>query len=165
SQDPKPPPRSRRAGGWADDIPKTAGRRRSSGFNTMEDERFRVNAEPLPKADSDDDEDGIIPAIPDLEEVQDEDFTQMVADAPVVSGTRVATFKELDNDLFRHSAFATLDDIDLRALTRCLTSEQETKEPDVPWTWDILFTEVTSDLLQQEAGADENTGERVSSAI
>jgi hypothetical protein len=45
-----------------------------------------------------------------------------------VAVNRVATFKELDSDLFRHGAFATLDDIDLRALVKCMAPEPETKE-------------------------------------
>jgi len=37
-----------------------------------------------------------------------------VADAPSVAVNRVATYKELDSDLLKNVAFATLDDIDLR---------------------------------------------------
>ena len=51
-----------------------------------------------------------------------------------VAVNRVATFKELDSDLFRHGAFATLDDIDLRALVKCMAPEPETKEVSVQWT-------------------------------
>ena len=60
---------------------------------------------------SDSDED---PVIPDLEEVEQEDFALKVADAPNIAMNRVATYKELDNDLFKHAAFATLEEIDLR---------------------------------------------------
>ena len=37
-----------------------------------------------------------------------------MADAPSVAVNRVATYKELDSDLLKNVAFATLDDIDLR---------------------------------------------------
>ena len=73
--------------------------------------------------ESDDD----IPAIPDLEDVQEEDLALQVAQAPSVAVNRVATYKELDNDLFKHAAFATLDDIDLRILTRCMAPESAVK--------------------------------------
>ena len=43
-----------------------------------------------------------------------EDFALKVADAPNIAMNRVATYKELDNDLFKHAAFATLEEIDLR---------------------------------------------------
>ncbi|CAG0921885.1 unnamed protein product [Notodromas monacha] len=67
-----------------------------------------------------------------------------------VAVNRVATFKELDSDLFRHGAFATLDDIDLRALLKCMAPEPETKEFDSEWTWDALFTEVSSEILKEQ---------------
>ena len=54
------------------------------------------------------------PIIPDLDDVEQEDFALTVADAPSVAVHRVATYKELDNDLFKHAAFATLEEIDLR---------------------------------------------------
>jgi hypothetical protein len=41
----------------------------------------------------------------------------------------VDTYKELDNDLLKHVAYATLDDIDLRLLTRCMAPEQALREP------------------------------------
>jgi hypothetical protein len=37
-----------------------------------------------------------------------------IAEAPSVSVNRVATYRELDSDLLKHVAFATIDDIDLR---------------------------------------------------
>ena len=52
-----------------------------------------------------------------------------IADAPAVAVNRVDTYKELDNDLLKHVAYATLDDIDLRLLTRCMAPEQALKEP------------------------------------
>ena len=88
--------------------------------------------------DSEDDDD--VPAIPDLDDVQarpetrlecllwtllhfpyhfqDEDMALRVAEAPSVAVNRVATYRELDSDLLRHVAFATIDDIDLRLLTK-----------------------------------------------
>ena len=47
-------------------------------------------------------------------QVEQEDFALTVADAPSVAVNRVATYTELDNDLFKHAAFATLEEIDLR---------------------------------------------------
>lgn len=41
---------------------------------------------------------------------------------------RVDTYKELDSDLFKHVAFATLDDVSLRLLTKCLNPESEIEE-------------------------------------
>ncbi len=83
-----------------------------------------------------DDDDGDIPVIPDLDDVQDEDLALQVAEAPSVAVNRVATYRELDNDLLRHVAFASLDDIDLRLLTHSLSPEATLREADEQWTWD-----------------------------
>lgn len=98
------------------------------------------------KEDSDTD----MPVIPDLDEVKDDDFIDQIAQAPSVAVNRVATYQELDSDLLKHAAFNTLDGIDLRLLTRCLAPENEIKEADEPWTWDIIFTDVSSELTGDE---------------
>ena len=91
---------ARRTGGWGEnDRARTA-------------KSILARAAPGAAKDfSDSDEE---PVIPDLEEVEQEDFALKVADAPNVAMNRVATYKELDNDLFKHAAFATLEEIDLR---------------------------------------------------
>ena len=42
----------------------------------------------------------------------------------------------------KHVAFATLDDIDLKLLTKRMAPESALKEPDNPWNWDVIFAEV-----------------------
>lgn len=101
--------------------------------------------------------------IPDLDDVQDEDMAMQVADAPSVAVNRVATYRELDNDLLKHVAFATLDDIDLKLLTRCLAPESSLKEPDELWKWDVVFAEISGDL-QREWFPDEEANEKVEAA-
>ncbi|KAI2654767.1 hypothetical protein H4Q32_011556 [Labeo rohita] len=79
---------------------------------------------------------------------------------------RVMTYRDLDNDLMKYSAFQSLDgEIDLKLLTKVLAPEQEVREvssaskysvcpalsrpckrEDVGWDWDHLFTEVSSEL-------------------
>ena len=61
----------------------------------------------------------------------------------------MATYKELDSDLLKHVAFATLDDIDLRLLTLRMVPESALKEPDEPWHWDVIFAEVSSELQKE----------------
>merc|ERR1719219_375989 len=96
---------------------------------------------------SDDEDDG--PLIPDLDDVRDEDMAFQVADAPSVAVNRVATYKELDSDLLKNVAFATLDDIDLRLLTKCLAPESALKEPDENWNWDVIFAQVSGELHKE----------------
>nr|KAF6387047.1 intraflagellar transport 43 [Myotis myotis] len=70
-----------------------------------------------------------IPVIPDLEEVQEEDFVLQVAAPPSVQVNRVMTYRDLDNDLMKCAAFQTLDGtIDLKLLTKVLAPEQEVRE-------------------------------------
>ena len=49
-----------------------------------------------------------IPVIPDLDDVQEEDMVTQVAAPPTVQVNRVATYRELDNDLLKHSQIVTL---------------------------------------------------------
>ncbi|XP_006184522.1 intraflagellar transport protein 43 homolog [Camelus dromedarius] len=139
-----PPPKlPRRQGGWADDSMKTSksGRRASE---EIEDHRLRQQS-----LDGLDDE-GDIPVIPDLEEVQEEDFVLQVAAPPSIQVNRVMTYRDLDNDLMKYAAFQTLDgEIDLKLLTKVLAPEHEVREDDVGWDWDRLYTEVSSELLTE----------------
>merc|ERR1719318_1705243 len=92
-RDPDAPPRpSRRVGGWGDDTQKQ-GRRRAGAVEEIEDERLR------PHSDRESDSDNDIPVIPDLEDNQEEEITSTIAVAPNVAVNRVATYRELDNDL------------------------------------------------------------------
>nr|XP_010587066.1 intraflagellar transport protein 43 homolog isoform X2 [Loxodonta africana]XP_023402160.1 intraflagellar transport protein 43 homolog isoform X2 [Loxodonta africana] len=137
---PKPP---RRQGGWADDSMKASkfGRKASE---EIEDHRLRQHS----LGGSDDG--GDIPVIPDLEEVQEEDFVLQVAAPPSIQVNRVMTYRDLDNDLMKYSAFQTLDgEIDLKLLTKVLAPEHEVREDDVGWDWDHLYTEVSSELLTE----------------
>ena len=120
-----------------------------------------------------------------------------VAEAPSVAVNRVATYRELDSDLLRHVAFATIDDIDLRLLTKgkifsddcvftkctfdynerwlngcvnmyltfsqCLAPESALREPDVAWSWDEVFAEVSGEL-QREWFPEEEAEEKAQAA-
>lgn len=148
-----PPRRGRRTGGWGDDRAKTA-----------KSVRIQSAAQRFPDRGGEDyDDDGDIPVIPDLDEVQDEDLALQVAEAPSVAVNRVATYRELDNDLLKHVAFATLDDIDLKLLTHSLAPEATLREPDEQWTWDEVFAEV-SGQLQKEWFPEEEEQEKKAAA-
>ncbi|ELT99200.1 hypothetical protein CAPTEDRAFT_18761 [Capitella teleta] len=168
-----PPKPSRRMSGWASETAPLSSRRRTGdedfeelmpfeeGYfesRTLPSERLRPHSPE--KAESDGGQD--IPTIPDLEDQGEDDLTAQVAMAPNVVVNRVATYRELDNDLLRHAAFLTLDnEIDLKILSKGLSAEADVQDPDVVWEWDRLFTEVTSELLtdweQQETTEDDAT--------
>ncbi|XP_019940373.2 intraflagellar transport protein 43 homolog [Paralichthys olivaceus] len=142
-----PPPKpARRQGGWAEESSGSGSAKssRRPAAEDLEDRRLQ------PQTPQGSDDEGDIPVIPDLEEVQEEDLTMQVAAPPSVQVNRVMTYRDLDNDLKYYSAFQTLDgEIDLKLLTKVLAPEQEVKEDDVSWDWDHLFTEVSSELLME----------------
>ncbi|XP_061650701.1 tubulin polyglutamylase TTLL5 isoform X5 [Phyllopteryx taeniolatus] len=117
---PKPP---RRQGGWAEESSGSGKSSRRAAADDLEDRRLR------PQTPQGSDDDGDIPVIPDLEEVQEEDLNMQVATPPSVQVIRVMTYRDLDNDLKYHSAFQTLDgEIDLKLLTKVLAPDHEVKE-------------------------------------
>ncbi|XP_011615193.1 intraflagellar transport protein 43 homolog isoform X2 [Takifugu rubripes] len=152
---PKPP---RRQAGWAEESssnvaapaqqtghsPRTGRSSRKSAADDLEDRRLR------PQTPQRSDDEGDIPVIPYLEEVQEEDLMMQVAAPPSVQMNRVMTYRDLDKDLKDYSTFQTLDgEVDMKLLTKVLASEQDVKEDDVSWDWDHLFTEVSSELLME----------------
>ncbi|KAM8737741.1 intraflagellar transport protein 43 homolog isoform 1-T1 [Acanthopagrus schlegelii] len=142
-----PPPKpARRQGGWAEECSSSGSAKSSSRLaaDDLEDRRLR------PQTPQGSDDEGDIPVIPELDEVQEEDLTKQVAAPPSIQVNQVMTYRDLDNDLKYNSAFQTLDgEIDLKLLTKVLSPEQEVKEDDVSWDWDHLFTEVSSELLME----------------
>jgi len=147
----QPPPKpSRRQGGWADDTPKEKkkGRRDVETFQVEEDERLKMD-----NSVTQDDDDGDIPVIPDLEDVQEEDMMTQIAAPPSVQVNRVATYKELDSYFQKQSALFNVNlldgEIDLKLLTNVLSPETEVFEEDKRWDWDRLFTEVASELQSE----------------
>ncbi|KAJ8044524.1 Intraflagellar transport protein 43-like A [Holothuria leucospilota] len=143
-QDDLPARPPRRQMGWANDSPKPSvtGDGTMSGVDAFDDERLRPDSGKKTESDSDD-----IPVIPDLDDVQEEELTTKIAAPPMVQVNRVATFRELDNNLLKHSQLLTLDnEIDLKLLSKCLSPESEVREEDRPWDWEHLFTEVASEL-------------------
>ncbi|XP_008281062.1 intraflagellar transport protein 43 homolog [Stegastes partitus] len=143
---PPPPKPARRQGGWAEESSGSGSAKssRRPAAEDLEDRRLR------PQTPQGLDDEGDIPVIPDLEEVQEEDLTMQIAAPPSIQVNRVMTYRDLDNDLKYYSAFQTLDgEIDLKLLTKVLAPEQEVKEDDVSWDWDHLFTEVSSELLME----------------
>ena len=135
-ENPQPQPRRRGNTGWAV---------RSQHSQERQEE----------KEEGEEEEEEDLPIIPDLEEVEKEDFAQRVADAPNVAVNRVDTYRELDSDLFKHAAFATLEEVDLRLLTRQLVPESAVKEPDETWSWETLFAEVSSHIQSDWRGSSE----------
>uniref|UniRef100_A0A4W2GSE1 Intraflagellar transport 43 n=1 Tax=Bos indicus x Bos taurus TaxID=30522 RepID=A0A4W2GSE1_BOBOX len=95
---PKPP---RRQGRWAEASVKVSKSQRRAS-EEIQDHRLRQQS--LDRSD----DGGDIPVIPDLEEVQEEDFVLQVAAPPSIQVNRVMTYRDLDNDLMKYSAFQTL---------------------------------------------------------
>lgn len=85
---------------------------------------------------------------------QTRDIKDKIAAPPSITLNQVATYRELDSDLQRHSTFTLLDnEIDLKVLAKHMSPESEVKETDVQWDWDGLFTDVSTNLKSQQRQA------------
>ncbi|XP_076239288.1 intraflagellar transport 43 [Calliopsis andreniformis] len=133
SQQPVAPPRTRKTG-WGDEL--KSGKSRGASI-IMEQERFRGAEKDEPTDD--------IPVIPDIEEIQ-EDNALIDISTSAINVNRVAAYKELDTDLVKNAAFTSLNGVNLSFLAEKLYNEDLTKEPDEVWNWNLLFTQVASDI-------------------
>lgn len=134
SQRPIVPPRSRKTG-WGDEL--KSGKSRTAP-NVIEQERFRATE----KEEQEDD----IPVIPDLDEIQEDNISSDIASAPTINATRVTAYEELDTDLVKNAAFTSLDGVSLSLLADKLYNENLVKEPDEVWNWNLLFTQISSEI-------------------
>jgi len=90
------------------------------------------------------------PDIPLLDELPSNELGGAVAQAPNFALHHVATYRELDTQLMRQNVLSKLDqEIDVSLLGRFLTPESDLKEEDVAWTWDYLFTQVSSYIRER----------------
>ncbi|CAG2164540.1 unnamed protein product [Oppiella nova] len=125
--------RPRRLATWADD----------SSDEIQQIRNIQMSANKQKIMDSSDNE--VTPMIPDLQEVNDYEMTQTVAEPPTAHN-KIISFKELDKNLLKESAFTSLDDIDLTPLTRFCLPEGQVREEDITWSWDHLMSDITSAL-------------------
>ncbi|KAJ3023314.1 Intraflagellar transport protein 43 [Thoreauomyces humboldtii] len=97
-------------------------------------------------------EEAVTIIIPDLEDVQDDEMLVTVAAAPAIKVNRFRTMHELDGELLASTGQlieppTSLAGIDVSLLvSMALNPPDQLAEPDVPWDWDVTFTEVTSNL-------------------
>ncbi|XP_076766372.1 intraflagellar transport 43 isoform X2 [Xylocopa sonorina] len=138
TQPPVVPPRTRKTG-WGDELKSGKSRGASS---IIEQERSRASE----REEVIDD----IPVIPDLDEIQEDNALSDI-NTPSVNVNRVAAYKELDTDLVKNAAFTSLNGVNLSLLAEKLYNEHLTKEPDEVWNWNLLFTQVSSEVNSEEA--------------
>ncbi|KAK9309541.1 hypothetical protein QLX08_000792 [Tetragonisca angustula] len=137
AQPPVAPPRTRKTG-WGDELKSGKTRGASSIIEQLFlRERFRGTE----RDDVIDD----IPVIPDLDEIH-EDHALSNINTPMVNVNRVTAYKELDTDLVKNAAFTSLNGVNLSLLAEKLYNENLTKEPDEVWNWNLLFTQVASEV-------------------
>ncbi|EZA51415.1 intraflagellar transport protein 43 homolog B isoform X2 [Ooceraea biroi] len=134
AQRPVVPPRSRKTG-WGDEL--KSGKPRMAP-NVIEQERFRA----IEKEGQEDD----IPVIPDLDEIQEDNVSSEIASVPAINANRVTAYEELDTDLVKNAAFTSLDGVSLSVLADKLYNENLVKEPDEVWNWNLLFTQISSEI-------------------
>ncbi|XP_041777233.1 intraflagellar transport protein 43 homolog [Anopheles merus] len=112
--------------------------------NILEMERFsNSNIVPMDDSSTTVDYNPIddIPVLPDADDIHESLLYNESPNLPTVT-----TYKNLSSDIFasgKASALGNLDEIDISILTECLESEEDIEEPDEPWTWDQLFTQLS----------------------
>ncbi|XP_055641705.1 intraflagellar transport protein 43 homolog A [Toxorhynchites rutilus septentrionalis] len=129
---------------WMDDVLRTSSNSVKNGknySNLLEMERFgptNVSSEETSTIDYNPIDD--IPTIPDVDELQENNLHNESLNLPTVT-----TYKQLSSDIFRQgrSSLGNLDEIDISILTDCLENEEDIEEPDEPWNWDQLFTQLS----------------------
>ncbi|KAF0297714.1 Intraflagellar transport protein 43 [Amphibalanus amphitrite] len=132
--------------------PQGIGRRRRADFDEPAAKAPDSQTDLQPRVTTWDDDDAeAIPMIPDLDEVMEEDLALQVAPAPMAPVNRVATMQELNEDLQKRPAFMTLDGVDLQLIAKCVQDGRDVEEPDKPWAWDVLFTEIMSEVQDEMA--------------
>merc|ERR1719235_1622306 len=110
------------------------------------------------KAGHFDNDDDVIPVIPDLEEAE-EDITRQVAAPPIAYSQNVRSIRELDSQISSRglSQLPTNPEegVDLAILTQCLCAEHQVFEEDSQWDHELIFQEVASDI-NAELNAEES---------
>ena len=135
----------RRLATWADDTNNDI-----QQLRTIQSTDFsKANKQKLMDSANDD----VTPLIPDIEEVKDYEMSQQVAEPPSAHN-QIISFQELDKNLLKQSAFTLLDGIDLSCLTHFCLPESQVKEPDIPWSWDNLMSDVMSRLASDRQSED-----------
>ncbi len=120
------------------------------GDDTIENIQQLQNLDQLAKANKQkfDDSDDVMPLIPDIDEVRDQELIQQTAKAPTLQVNQLISFQELDKNALKNSVFTSLDGIDLTPLTNFCLTESQVKEEDITWNWDNLMSDITSKLMK-----------------
>jgi len=63
-----------------------------------------------------------------------------------VNANRVTAYEELDTDLVKNAAYTSLDGVSLSLLADKLYNENLVREPDEVWNWNLLFTQISSEI-------------------
>jgi len=58
----------------------------------------------------------------------------------------VTAYEELDTDLVKNAAYTSLDGVSLSLLADKLYNENLVREPDEVWNWNLLFTQISSEI-------------------
>merc|ERR1719483_250817 len=122
------------------------GRRRQVEEEEVTESKISHNS----KHDQDSDDESPAMMIPDLDEEQAEDITRQVAEAPSLKSSRVQTLKELDQEIDRALPPASEIGVDLSALMRFLTPQEQVQEEDVPWDYSQQLQMLASQMTKEE---------------
>jgi intraflagellar transport protein 43 len=91
----------------------------------------------------------VIDNIPDIDELHEEEQATQIATPPSAAVLQIATYKQLDADLMKHTQLFTMNgEVNLKLLAKAISPESEVKEEEKAWEWDKLFTELSNDIKE-----------------
>mmetsp|Transcript_663 Transcript_663/g.1242 ORF Transcript_663/g.1242 Transcript_663/m.1242 type:complete len:224 (+) Transcript_663:3-674(+) len=153
-----PPPEemTKKTGGWGmggDTGAAAAAKhgRRQGGSTTQGVTEFSPDTDtaPAPRGQRQIEDDDDVPVIPDLEEVEEEDITRQVADAPVARPVGLPTDSDLDKGKGQLPP-ANVDGINLTVLYDCLIAPDALTEKDEYWDPDTMLSELKAEIQAEE---------------
>lgn len=98
---------------------------------------------------NDDEEDGAVAYIPDLED-EEANISLQVAVAPSHKSSRVQTIMELDQEIDMALPSTSEIGVDLSVLQQFLTPQEQVQEEDEPWNFEHELQTLASELQREE---------------
>lgn len=84
------------------------------------------------------------PYIPSIENIEQEEYMQQTAEAPIIDYNRLGNIEELNKKIANKKTSSTEVNatINLSILSRFMLPENQIKENDIPWTWNSLISDI-----------------------
>lgn len=146
-------------GGWGNETPKGRPRNKEGGGEIGFDPRLEMDAPDVDDGDYGEGSDDDTPAIPTLEQAQEESLTSAVSQAPT-QNINVPTYADLEKSLAHSMPFTATDSgIDLKLLTDVLSPPDKIQEPDEVWEFETQWYAITGAMADEKEASEAKVAE------